>query len=1729
MSVKHGTNRFFPRANEGGEGLWMLYDPDVVGLVNTANKVAIGATAMGGTEKLRIVGGVRIDDATSLAAYVELRQGSVAAVSPAGSGRIRYNETLSRLEASENGGAYFPLAAPAAGGWIDDGAIVHTVTATDAVVIGAAALVGTERFRLTGGTALFDFTSTTALQVAQTGGGSPALVVDTTNTRVGIGTAPGAFTLDVNGNTRVTGKLTVTGSIDPTDLTLSGGTAQFIQWGAGSTAPLSAATTMRVRYEEGTNVAQISLNGAAYVTLATSSGNAPLDAPYLTNGAVTGLTAEVNVQALTAALAFQGNAIGAPLITFTREEATNSTVLEAVSIRRSSSAGAGANGIGASVGLYGETTTAGTFGQAVLFEGTLTDAIVGSLTGTLGIVTPSGAATAVRVLVDGPGHMLLGDNITLPANNPRLAIKSMSAGDLALHIEAPDAGAASDTLCRMIDQANATKFEMRVNGNSAFGSTASGNSAVKAQITGGGSAMRRGVNGIGQLNGSCTVANGQSVYGAELEAQALASGGDSDGTDLVGVFCGVVGYAKQQSTDVAGHTGDFAGAFGVAEHDAGGALGTIANAIGVKGRYGWSSNVTLSPAITNGIALLAAVPVRSAGTGTATTGFGLKVRNQGAAFVTTAIGIDVDAISGSATNIGIRTQTGVIVGTAAFLGAELVRLAGVSVVDVTSTTAFRVGNATLLATTLTVDTTNNRVGIGAAPGAFTLDVTGDTRITGKLTVTGAIDPTSLTLSGGTAQYIQWGAGSTAAVSDATSMRIRYEEGSNVAQISFNGATYVTLATSAGGAPADAAYLTNGSVAGLSNEVNVQSHATPLFFQPSANSSTAWQLRDAAGNVLLDSDTTNFRIGVGTNAPSGTFHVSRTALAGDASTDNICRIDATISSGVDTGVLNALRSEASLSDGATGTAIRSGSFLATTSSTSTLGTMVGVNAASQAKGAGVAVGAVTSAQAISAVVGFDTSDLPTSGQLTEAIGLAIASPTGTSGARTIPTLKGINISNLGATGVTDAFAIDIAAQSGAATTNIGIRTQAPVVVANTAMSGSEALRISGGGVLMDGNAFTISALVSLAINNAGGAISIGNNADAQAINIGTGGAARTITVGNSTGATSLVLDCGTGALNVGTNAIAHTISIGNQIGASALTLDAGTGTVNIAAGAQARTTNIATGAAAQTVTLGSMTGASSMRIDAGTGTLGIGASASARTVNIATGAAAQTVTVGSTNGASSMTIDMGTGVLNVGTSASARTSSICTGAAVQTVTLGSTNTTSTLTLQCGNSASSSTPVVNLAGARTTMTPTAFNFVNASALQAFRFLSPANTQLFNNTYTAFHVDGSANALEFFQPTTANAYVLRVTGTTYNSNQAGGVLPLAATVQIDGPPVAGTNMTITAIAATTGAYALNCAGASRFTAGLYIRSATGLINTDSSGNGIIFEQTSGTNHRFTITGTTTSIDTNATWTFAAGWNITHSLGSAANWAFTSASVGRLTGTQTAAGSGTPTGVTWTYAAHTGLSGAEMSDLVVNMARTVTFSSGLATVATQRAALFQAPTYANSGGGTLTFTDAATVAITGAPATSGGNITLTTSYALWVQAGNSRFAGGILITATAGLGANVHSELDPASQNYNVGVNVLQNIDPASGYKSIVPAFWTLPPKVGNVQPGIRFTFSDGSTVDDENTNAGASKTVRREDFAFNKNGFTITRVSFFGDNVSGGAETQDLGLFTFEAEQY
>lgn len=94
------------------------------------------------------------------------------------------------------------------------------------------------------------------------------------------------------------------------------------------------------------------------------------------------------------------------------------------------------------------------------------------------------------------------------------------------------------------------------------------------------------------------------------------------------------------------------------------------------------------------------------------------------------------------------------------------------------------------------DDTNNRLGIGTNVPGEALHVVGNTHITGKLTVDGAIDPTSLTLEdGGNAAYFETADGQSAAVSPANRGRIRYNVPSQTFQLSLNGTAYADIGVS----------------------------------------------------------------------------------------------------------------------------------------------------------------------------------------------------------------------------------------------------------------------------------------------------------------------------------------------------------------------------------------------------------------------------------------------------------------------------------------------------------------------------------------------------------------------------------------------------------------------------------------------------------------------------------------------------------------------------------------------------------------------------------------------------------------------------------------------------------------------------------------------------------------------------------------------------------------------
>jgi len=153
-----------------------------------------------------------------------------------------------------------------------------------------------------------------------------------------------------------------------------------------------------------------------------------------------------------------------------------------------------------------------------------------------------------------------------------------------------------------------------------------------------------------------------------------------------------------------------------------------------------------------------------------------------------------------------------------------------------------------------------------------------------------------------------------------------------------------------------------------------------------------------------------------------------------------------------------------------------------------------------------------------------------------------------GALTLAGASGVNISgNAGQVDITTSGLVDINGN--------GVEIDATATMALTAITGMTL--DSGGGA-------------GLEINASNGAINIGNDAAAQAINIGTGGN-RTITIGNSTLNTTLDLNGGSGGIDADTNgqinldssqAAATAIVLNASNAAGGIDVDAGTGGIDI---------------------------------------------------------------------------------------------------------------------------------------------------------------------------------------------------------------------------------------------------------------------------------------------------------------------------------------------------------------------------------------------------------------------------------------------------------------------------------------------------------------------------------------------------------------------------------------
>ena len=281
--------------------------------------------------------------------------------------------------------------------------------------------------------------------------------------------------------------------------------------------------------------------------------------------------------------------------------------------------------------------------------------------------------------------------------------------------------------------------------------------------------------------------------------------------------------------------------------------------------------------------------------------------------------------------------------------------------------------------------------------------------------------------------------------------------------------------------------------------------------------------------------------------------------------------------------------------------------------------------------------------------------------------AIGGTTPAAGAFTTISSSGLASLNASATIVTGAVALNLGADAAGGAINLGTGaaariltignvTAATQVVINAGTAGIQLASTGAGDITINSDdTLLLDSDGVLELNSSAGIISIGNDADAFGINVGTGAAARILTIGNNTGATQLVLESGSGGLDIATAGVAQSITIGNNTGATALVLEVGSGnftldgvaasTYTIGSATTGGTIDIGGTAQTGTITLGDSSGINIVQIGSGEGATTVniaGGATAAKVVNIAIGAVANLVTIGSASGAASMDLLVGTG-------------------------------------------------------------------------------------------------------------------------------------------------------------------------------------------------------------------------------------------------------------------------------------------------------------------------------------------------------------------------------------------------------------------------------------------------------------------------------------------------------
>ena len=648
-------------------------------------------------------------------------------------------------------------------------------------------------------------TITTAATVAITG--APIAGANATITN--------AFALDVTGATRITGKLTVTGSIDPTDLSLSGGTALFFASTDGSTAPISAVGSGRIRYNNGTTSWEQSVNGGAYGTFGAAALSAVLAVGNTTGG---------NPIIVSAGDSIRGVDSGAPSALTLR--GGNATVATIAGANASLTAGSGnTTGNGGNVSVTGGV--GGVVGPAVGGTASLTGGAAGVATLNGGAVSVfGGAGLGNAPSVGGACSISGGDaqaattgaggNLTLSGGAGGTANPGGTGGNVVLVGGSGSSvtGAGNVTIAggsSLVSGAPAGTLLLRSGSCALAGSSqGSGNVTIRTGdinagsanagsilITGGAQAGSSG-NGT-SISLTCTAGVGAGTpLGGTLALTAGASLAAGTGGAITGVAGQSVSGTAGPVTFTAGAGGSTSGAGGIASLIGG--AGTAGNAAGgvskIVAGAGQGTAAGGAAQVTGGVGGATGAgggAVIAAGAGGATSGVG------GASSMTGGAGTAGNSAGGSSSVVGGAGQGSATGGAAQLTGGA----GGATGAGAVTTVAGGVGGATS-------GSGGNTVLAGGAGGAAASAGGEIVFQTAKAGAGTTLVERYRTTSDGSEDWTGIVTASAPALSAASHGRIYYDSTSQVFMVSANGGAYAALT---GGAATLAQVLVAGNVTG----------------------------------------------------------------------------------------------------------------------------------------------------------------------------------------------------------------------------------------------------------------------------------------------------------------------------------------------------------------------------------------------------------------------------------------------------------------------------------------------------------------------------------------------------------------------------------------------------------------------------------------------------------------------------------------------------------------------------------------------------------------------------------------------------------------------------------------------------------------------------------------------------------------------------------------------------